>query len=253
MADMPTDDAPVVLITGASAGLGAEMARQFATRGYDLALCARRLERLEALADELRATTGRRVEVAALDVTDAGAVGEVFGGFAAVCGRLDRVVVNAGVGTGAPLGTGRPDANLTTARTNFLGALHQCEAALEVFRAQQSGHLVLVSSVSAVRGMPRSMTAYAASKAGVSTLGEGIRAEGIPGVDVSVLHPGYIDSQMHEGGPRPALMVDTETGVRAMVLAIERRRATAYVPRWPWLPIAMLMKVLPLAVVRRLV
>lgn len=248
---MPTNHAGVVLITGASAGLGAEMARQFAARGHDLALCARRLDRLEALADEVREATGRRVEVAALDVTDGDAVRRVFGGLAAAFGGLDRIVVNAGVGKGAPLGTGRPDANLTTARTNFLGALHQCEAALELFREQRSGHLVLVSSVSAVRGMPRSMTTYAATKAGVSALGEGIRAEGVPGVDVSVIHPGYIDSEMHVGARKPALMVDTETGVRAIVAAIERRRATAYVPRWPWLPVAMAMKVLPISVVRR--
>lgn len=251
---MPTQDAGVVLITGASSGLGAEMARQFAARGHDLALCARRLERLEALAEEVRETTGRRVEVAALDVTDGDAVRRVFGAVAAAFGRLDRVVVNAGVGKGTPLGTGRADANLTTARTNFLGALHQCEAAMELFREQESGHLVLVSSVSAVRGMPRSMATYAATKAGVSALGEGIRAEAIPGIDVSVIHPGYIDSEMHDGARKPpALMVDTETGVRAIVAAIERRRATAYVPRWPWLPIAMAMKVLPLAVVRRFV
>ena len=63
----------VVLITGASAGLGEEMARQFAVLGYDLALCARRTERLDALAAEIRSATGRRVETAALDVTDADA------------------------------------------------------------------------------------------------------------------------------------------------------------------------------------
>lgn len=243
----------VVLITGASSGLGAEMARQFAARGWDLALCARRVERLEELAAQIRDDTGRRVEVAALDVTDGDAVQRVFAGFAATFGHLERVVVNAGIGKGAALGTGRPDANVATARTNFVGALHQAEAALAIFREQGRGHLVLVSSVSAVRGMPKSMTTYAATKAGVSTLGEGIRSENIPGVDVSVIHPGYIRTPLNEHVSNAPMMVDTETGVRAMVAAIERRRTTAYVPRWPWLPIAMVMKVLPLAVVRRFV
>ena len=241
----------MVLITGASSGLGAEMARQFAARGWDLALCARRVERLEELAAEVRDRTGRRVEVAALDVTDGEAVQRVFAGFAASFGRLDRVVVNAGIGKGAALGTGRPDANLATAETNFVGALHQAEAALGIFREQGLGHLVLISSMSALRGMPRAMTTYAATKAGVSTLGEGIRAEGIPGVDVSVIHPGYIRTPLNEHVEGAPLMVDTETGVRAMVEAIEKRRRTAYVPRWPWMPIAAAMKVLPLSVIRR--
>jgi NAD(P)-dependent dehydrogenase (short-subunit alcohol dehydrogenase family) len=71
----------IVVVTGASSGLGAEMARQFADRGWDLALCARRTDPLDALADEVRSATGRRVETAALDVTDPGAVAAVFGRF----------------------------------------------------------------------------------------------------------------------------------------------------------------------------
>lgn len=243
----------VVLITGASSGLGEEMARQFATLGYDLALCARRGDRVEALAEQIRATTGRRVETAALDVTDPDAVSDVFGRFAQSFGTVDRVVVNAGIGKGAPLGTGRPDANRATALTNFVGALSQSEAALEIFRRQGRGHLVLISSMSALRGMRRSMTTYAATKAGVAAIAEGLRSENIPGVDVSVIYPGYIRSEMNAHvQQKTRFMVDTETGVRAMVAAIEKRRTKAYVPAWPWVPIGIAMKVLPLQIVRKL-
>ncbi|RBY90631.1 SDR family oxidoreductase [Blastococcus sp. TF02A-26] len=243
----------VVLITGASSGLGAEMARQFAALGYDLALCARRTERLDALAEEIRRTSGRRVETAALDVTDADAVPAVFTRFADSFGTLDRVVVNAGLGKGAPLGTGRADANRETAMTNFVGALAQCEAAVEVFRRQGRGHLVVISSISALRGMRKSMTTYAATKAGVAALAEGLRSERIPGLDVSVVYPGYIRSEMNEHvQQKTRFMVDTPTGVRAVVAAIEARRVKAYVPAWPWAPIARLMRVLPLSVVRKL-
>ncbi|GIE80553.1 short-chain dehydrogenase [Actinoplanes philippinensis] len=239
----------VVLITGASAGLGEEMARQFAALGYDLALCARRVDRLAKLAAELPT----RVVVRPLDVTDDDAVFTVFREFAAELGRIDRVVVNAGLGKGAPLGTGRPDANRETARVNFLGALAQTEAALEIFRAQQRGHLVIISSMSALRGMRRSMTTYAATKAGVAALAEGLRSERIPGVDVSVIYPGYIRSEMNEHvRQKTPFMVDTVTGVRAMVAAIEKRKAKAYVPAWPWVPIGAAMRLLPLSVVRRL-
>ena len=241
----------VILITGASAGLGEEMARQFAALGYDLALCARRTDRLERLRDEL---TGRRVSVRALDVTDDRAVFSVFHEFAAEFGRIDRVVVNAGLGKGAPLGSGRWDANRATAMVNFVGALAQTEAALEIFRAQRHGHLVLISSMSALRGMRRSMTTYAATKAGVAAMAEGVRAERIRGVDVSVIFPGYIRSEMNAHvQQKTRFMVDTPTGVRAMVAAIEKRRTKAYVPAWPWVPIGAAMRTLPLSVVRRLV
>ena len=244
----------VVLITGASAGLGEEMARQFAALGYDLALCARRTERLESLRDEITAgRPGVRVAVAALDVTDDEAVFAVFRRFAAELGRIDRVVVNAGLGKGAPLGTGRWDANRATAMVNFVGALAQTEAALEIFRAQRGGHLVLISSMSALRGMRRSMTTYAATKAGVAAIAEGVRSERIAGVAVSVIFPGYIRSEMNEHvQQKTPFLVDTRTGVRAMVAAIEKRRPKAYVPAWPWVPIGAAMRTLPLSVVRRL-
>ena len=122
---------PTTLITGASSGLGAEMARQLADRGWDLALAARRTERLEELRDEIVAKhPGRRVELRALDVTDDDQVFEVFRAFRDDFGVIDRVVVNAGLGKGAPIGTGRYDANRQTAMTNFVAALAQCEAAM---------------------------------------------------------------------------------------------------------------------------
>ena len=243
-----------ILITGASAGLGAEMARQFAALGYDLGLCARRTERLEALREEIvTAAPDRRVELRALDVTDDEAVFRVFKDLAATFGTVDRVIVNAGLGKGAALGKGRYDANRQTAMTNFVGALAQSEAAMEIFRDQGHGHLVMISSMSALRGMRKAMTVYAATKAGVAAIAEGLRSERVPGLDVSVIYPGYIRSEMNEHvEQRTRFMVDTETGVRSMVAAIERRKVKAYVPAWPWVPIGFAMRRLPLSVVSRL-
>ncbi|WP_459970326.1 SDR family oxidoreductase [Nocardioides pyridinolyticus] len=246
-----------ILITGASSGLGEEMARQFAARGYDLALCARRLDRLEELrADVLAAHPERRVEVRTLDVTDDDAVFTTFRALHEELGRIDRIVVNAGIGKGAPLGTGRHDANRETAMTNFVAALAQAEAAMEVFRTQGTGHLVLVSSMAALRGLPKAQTTYAATKAALSSLGEGLRAElyGKP-IKVTVLHPGYIVSGMNDvtEEERPRLMARTDDGVRAMVEAIEKEKPSAYVPGWPWAPLSVVMKHAPVPVFRRLV
>ncbi|WP_232680393.1 SDR family oxidoreductase [Nocardioides sp. R-C-SC26] len=245
-----------ILITGASSGLGEEMARQFADLGYDLALAARRAERLEALSAEIRERhPNRRVELHALDVNDDDAVFAVFGAVAEQFGTLDRVVINAGLGKGAPLGTGRYDANKETAMTNFVAALAQTEAAMEIFRRQGSGHLVMISSISALRGMRKTITAYAATKAGVAALAEGLINENVKakGIDVSIIYPGYIRSEMNEKvAQNTKFMVDTATGVKAMVAAIEKRKERAYVPAWPWVPIGFALKHAPMGVVRRL-
>jgi short-subunit dehydrogenase len=243
-----------ILITGASSGLGRGMAREFAARGRDLALCARRTDRLEELRSELLAAhPGITVSLRALDVNDHEAVFEVFRGFRADLGRLDRVIVNAGLGKGQPVGTGYFHANAETATTNVLGALAQCEAAMEIFREQRDGHLVVISSMSALRGMPRNLTTYAASKAAVATLAEGIRADVAgTGITVSTIYPGYIRSEMNERVKKAPFMIDTETGCRLLARAIEREPAKAYVPRWPWAPLSVALRTLPLSVVSKM-
>jgi short-subunit dehydrogenase len=243
-----------ILITGASSGLGRGMAREFAARGRNLALCARRLDRLEELRDELLgAHPGITVTVAPLDVDDHEQVFEVFRAFRIDLGQLDRVIVNAGLGKGQPIGTGHFHANVQTANTNILGALAQCEAAMEIFRDQGHGHLVVISSMSALRGMPRNLTTYAASKAAVAALAEGIRAD-VAGTEIAVstIYPGYIRSEMNERVKKTPFMLDTETGCRHLAKAIEREPAKAYVPRWPWAPLSVALRTLPLSVVSRL-
>jgi short-subunit dehydrogenase len=245
-----------ILITGASSGLGEGMAREFARRGRNLALCARRTERLDSLRAELLAENpGIRVAVRALDVNDHQAVFSVFRAFRDELGGLDRIVVNAGLGKGQPLGTGRFDANRETAETNFVAALAQCEAAMEILRAQNGGHLVTICSMSAVRGMPRNVTTYAATKAGLAALSEGLRVELLrerSPIRVTTIFPGYIRSEMNERVKNTPFIVDTETGSRAIVQAIEKEKAEAYVPTWPWVPIGFVMKRLPLFLLSRL-
>ncbi|WP_308221346.1 SDR family oxidoreductase [Gordonia alkaliphila] len=241
-----------IIITGASSGLGEGMARQFAARGRSLGLAARRVEKLDALAAELADQAGR-VVVRGLDVTDFDDVPRAFAELADGLGGVDRVIVNAGLGKGAPIGTGNAAANLETVQTNLLGALAQAEAAMEIFRAQNHGHLVLISSISAVRGLPKAQAAYSASKAGVSALGQGLQTElaGSP-ITVSVILPGYIETDINRG-VKTKLMSETDDGVRAMVAAIEAERRRSEVPAWPWTPIAAALKYLPDALSAKLV
>ena len=139
--------------------------------------------------------------------------------------------------------------------TNFVAALAQSEAAMEIFREQDAGHFVMISSMSAMRGMPKTMTTYAATKAGVAHIAEGLRNElyGKP-IKVTVLYPGYIASEMNERvDPKKAKgMVSTEKGVRAMVDAIEKEKDSACVPPLPWAPMSVLMKHAPLRVLKKI-
>lgn len=236
-----------ILITGASSGLGAGMARQFAAKGRDLALCARRTERLDDLKAELADRHPYvKVAVAALDVNDHEAVPRVFGELSEELGGIDRVIVNAGIGKGWPLGEGKPWANKATIETNLIAGLVQIETALEMFKKSGSGHLVLISSVLGNTGVPGGKAAYCASKAGMTSLGESLRAEYDKGaIRVTVIEPGYIESEMTAKSATTMLMVDNETGVRAMVEAIEKEKGRAVVPRWPWAPLTQVLRLLP--------
>ncbi|MBB4689391.1 SDR family oxidoreductase [Amycolatopsis jiangsuensis] len=244
-----------ILITGASSGLGEGMARQFAARGRHLALCARRTERLDELADELRAAyPGITVLTRALDVNDHDRVFTVFEEFRAELGGLDRVVVNAGLGKGQPVGTGRFDANRETLETNLVAAAAQIEAATGIFREQRGGHLAVVSSFSAIRGLPKNVTAYAASKAGISSFVDGTRLElRGRGIAVTELRPGYIESEMTARGGGNLLISSAESGARALVKAIEAEPRRAYVPAWPWVPLTLVMRFIPGRFLRRFV
>jgi short-subunit dehydrogenase len=242
-----------ILITGASSGLGSGMARAFAAKGRDLALCARRADRLDELKVELsQQYPDAKIAVAALDVTDYDQVPRVFAELSDMIGGIDRVIVNAGIGKGARLGSGKLWANKATIETNLVAALVQIETALEMFQQTGSGHLVLISSVLGAKGVPGVKAAYAASKAGVRSLGESLRAEYTSGpIKVSVIEPGYIESEMTAKSASTMFLVDNETGVKALVAAIEREPGRAAVPAWPWAPLVQLMRVLPPRLAKR--
>jgi short-subunit dehydrogenase len=243
-----------ILITGASSGLGEEMARQFAAKGHNLALTARREDRLKALQTELTTKHPQlKILVHTLDVNDHDAVFETFRAIDAEL-TLDRIIVNAGIGKGAPLGTGRFDANLITAQTNFTAVLAQAEAAMELFRARNAGHLVFISSVAGMRGMPKAVGVYAATKAAVTTLAEGLQIEllGKP-ITVSTILPGFIRTELNDHVANLPFIVDVVPGVRSIVAAIEAEKAKAFAPAWPWVVMARVLRYAPLPLVKRMV
>jgi short-subunit dehydrogenase len=234
-----------LLITGASAGIGAGLAMEFARRGYALALAARRVDRLEAMVPALRAAGAPRVVVLALDVADTQSIEPAVQRAAAELGRLDVVVANAGVGHVTPVGKGKLPLVQETLQVNLLGAIATLEAAVPLFRAQGSGHAVGITSVAGSRGLP-GFGAYSASKAGLHRYLQSLRAETRgSGIHVTELAPGYIDTDINrDKGARPFL-IDVERGAAIMARMIERRVGMRWVPVIPWTVIALLLRVLP--------
>lgn len=234
-----------IFLTGAAGGLGEGMARAFAARGHALALTGRRVDRLEALAEDLRRAGAGTVVVHRLDVTDFASVPIVMRQAASELGGLDVVIANSGIGGSTAIGRGGFDAARSIIETNLLGAMATVDAAVELFYEQGHGHVVGVTSVAGVRGLAM-QGAYSASKSGLSRYLEAVSAE-VQGTSIQVtdLAPGFIDTELNRHMSSRPFVVSAEKGTEAMVDLIERGVGFAYVPRWPWTLLAQVLKVLP--------
>jgi NADP-dependent 3-hydroxy acid dehydrogenase YdfG len=180
----------IMLITGASSGIGAETARQAAKEGYRLALAARSKDKLEALVDELGAD---RAFAVACDVTDFEDQKRMVQAVIDHYGRIDAVFANAGVG-GRPAGFagGSVDDWKEMVEVNILGAAYTLRASLDEVK-KNKGHVLLTGSVAGRRTLAGSM--YSATKWAVSAIGYGLRAElEGTGVRVTIIEPGMVDT-----------------------------------------------------------
>jgi NADP-dependent 3-hydroxy acid dehydrogenase YdfG len=183
-----------ILITGASSGFGEACARRFAAAGDDLVLCARRLQRLEALAESLPSTS--RVHLAPLDVTDRNAVREFVSKIPRSFREIDVLVNNAGLALGLePAYETDPDDWETMVDTNIKGLMRMTREILPGMVKRRRGHIVNIGSVAASWPYPGG-NAYGASKAFVQQFSRGLRADllGSP-VRVSNIEPGLAETE----------------------------------------------------------
>jgi hypothetical protein len=237
--------ATTIFITGATSGLGEEMALEFARRGYAIAIAGRRIERLESLATRLRDLGAAAALAVPLDVTDYAAVEAALARVASELGRLDIVVANAGVGYSLPAGRGKFELLRQTIDTDLTAAIATIEFALPILRAQGGGQIVAITSVAGSRGMTY-MGAYSAAKAGLHRYVQALRAElrGEP-IVLTELAPGYIDTDMNRGMKSRPFVIPLEKGGSMLADMIERRVRHRFVPMWPWTLIAPLSKLVP--------
>ncbi|WP_323140645.1 SDR family oxidoreductase [Massilia phyllosphaerae] len=193
----------VVAITGASSGIGRATALELARHGARLVLGARRMDQLEAVADEIAAAGGSAV-CRQTDVRDRASMQGLVDHACASFGRLDVLVANAGVGPISPLDELREADWNEMIEVNLKGVLHGIGAALPVFRRQDSGHFVTVVSTAGLRVVP-GMAVYAATKNAVRTLLEGLRQEAGAHLRVTGVSPGYVRTDFSNAMPPGAL------------------------------------------------
>ena len=241
----------VVLITGASSGIGEALAVEFGRRGASVGLLARRAEVLGEVARKVEAAGGRAFAVA-VDVRDAGEVRAAAAKVSAHFGRVDVLVANAGIGEITMARTFDIEVVTQVLSVNVLGAMNSVAAVLPGMLERGGGQIVGISSLAAYRGLPGS-GAYCASKAALSTFFESLRAELRPNnIYVTTIHPGFIDTPMTRGrNQKMPFLLEPERAAKIMLRAIEARRRTFAFP-WQLATIARIGRWIPNALYDRL-
>lgn len=237
-----------IVITGASAGIGAALARAYARRGAILGLIARRGPELDRLAREL----GGAVATYAADVRDAPAISAAAGDFIQRFGVPDVVIANAGVSAGNLTHLGDDiDTTEWIFEVNLLGMVRTFQPFLAPMLAARSGTLVGIASVAGIRGLPGA-GAYCASKSAVITYLESLRVElRGSGVAVVTIAPGYIATDMTVKNPyRMPFLLQADEAARRFVRAIDARSRYTVIP-WQMGIVAKLLRVLPRSVFDR--
>lgn len=217
----------VILVTGASSGIGEATARRLAGEGHHIVLGARRTDRLEGVVSDI-VGRGGRVEARELDVTSRSSVTEVVDSVVDQHGRLDVLVSNAGV---MPLS--RLDAQLVEEwdrmiDVNVRGLLHGIAAVLPHFARQRGGHLVTTASVNAHQVSPTAAV-YSATKFAAWAIAEGLRQESDPSIRVTTISPGLVTSELVDSVSDPATKAATLDFYRMVAIPADAvARAISY-------------------------
>jgi short-subunit dehydrogenase len=231
-----------VVITGASSGIGAALARHYAQRGATLALMARRHAALRQLADVLPAPTFSYP----LDVTDAAALRQAGEDFIARAGVPDLVIGNAGISAGTlTQESGDLPVFERVMAVNVLGLVNTFSPFIKPMREAGGGRLAGIASVAGIRGLPGS-GAYSASKAAAITYLESLRGElHNSGIKVVTVLPGYIKTPMTAHNPYPMpFILPVDAAARRIARVIDAGRSYAVVP-WQMALVAKLLRLLP--------
>ena len=214
-------------ITGASSGIGLELARLLDGKVTYLAVSARSQDKLSKLAAQCK-----NVVSYPLDVTDADAVVDSVGDIEAAAGPIDLAVLNAGVWQLMDVAELDLKAIRTGIEVNYMGVVHAINALLPGMLARGAGQIAIVASVAGYRGLPRS-AAYGPTKAALINLAETLRTELAPrGITVSVVNPGFVDTPMTRDNPFPMPnIISAKDAAQSLLAGLERRKYEIIFPR----------------------
>lgn len=232
-----------VIITGASSGIGKALAKEFASRGYNLGLVARREAVLAEIKAEFESEYQVKVEIASLDVSDTDAIYPVFEDLRKRLSQVDIVIANAGITGVNKTGAGDFEIDKKVIQTNVIGAMATVDAAAKIFRQQKYGHIVGISSVSAFIGIPGS-AAYSASKAALTNY---LQAVGVElqkhHIKVTAVHPGFVKTDIAPNMEKYPFVIEADKAAKEIANGILKGKKSIIVPNLPW---SIIRRVLPL-------
>jgi NADP-dependent 3-hydroxy acid dehydrogenase YdfG len=222
----------VIVITGASSGLGEAAARHLATQGAAVVLAARRADRIQALADQLNGAGGKALAVAT-DVADYGQVEALVAAAVRAYGRIDVLINNAGLMPNSPIERRKVEDWDRMIDVNLKGVLYGIAAVLPHMQQQKSGHIINVASVAGHK-VRAGVTVYAATKHAVRALSEGLRMEVKPySIRTTVISPGAVVTELPDSVTEPdiaegvrksyaSIAIGADAFARAIAFAIEQ-------------------------------
>jgi len=222
----------VVVITGASSGLGEATARHLAARGAAVVLGARRTERLEQIAAEIR-EAGGKAQAVAVDVTDRAQVQALIDTAVQAFGRVDVLVNNAGLMSIAPMDELKVEEWDRMIDINVKGVLYGIAAALPLFRKQNSGHFINIASVAGIKVFSPGGTVYSGTKFAVRAISEGLRHEVGASIRTTTIEPGAVDSELKNGSSHEQSAQFVKSFYQIAIPADSVARAIAYAIEQP--------------------
>lgn len=232
------------MITGASSGIGRGLTIVLAARGAKVGLVARRAEVLADTVIEIESKGGKALALPA-DVQDDKTLKAAADRLRQHFGPIDVLIANAGIGTTTDAAELQPSGVAPVININVIGAANSALAVIPEMIARGQGHLVVISSLAAYRGLPKS-AAYCASKAAVSAFFESLRLDLEPkGIDVTIIHPGFIKTPLTAGrDAKMPFLMELDAAVEKIVWAIEKRKKSYAFP-WQLASLVRLGMVMP--------
>ncbi len=235
----------IVLLTGASSGIGEALAIALAKKGAIIGLLARRKELLEKLKKQCE-KVGGTARVFACDITDENAVLAAADEMYAEFNRIDILIANAGIGgNNKETRALQPLAVKKVIDINLMGAVNSVHAVLPRMLKAGSGQIVAISSLAGFRGLPRS-AAYSASKAGMTAFFESVRLDvRHQGIDVTIIQPGFIKTPLTSGREaKMPFIMELDDAIPLFIKAIEKKKRFAAFP-WQLATVVRAGKFLP--------